>query len=77
MTSEAACVVAEKFIAALHQPLQLASQRLETTASIGIAMHAADDPDGASELMKKADIAMYAAKHAGRDTYRVYEAGLA
>jgi GGDEF domain-containing protein len=31
----------------------------------------------ASELMKKADIAMYEAKHGGRDGYRLFETSMA
>jgi diguanylate cyclase (GGDEF)-like protein/PAS domain S-box-containing protein len=72
-----ACVIAEKILAALHQPMRLGSRDFETTASIGIAVRAGDDADDESELMKKADIAMYEAKHAGRDGYRLFEASMA
>lgn len=68
-----ACLVAEKFIGVLRQPMQLGRQHFEMTASIGIAVRSGADADDASELMKKADIAMYEAKRAGRDGYRVYQ----
>ena len=74
---EAAALVAEKIIAVVAQPLQLADQLLEITISIGIAVHAADAADDASELMRKADIAMYTAKQAGRNCCRLFKDGCA
>jgi len=71
-----ACTIAEKILAALHQPMRLGSKSFETTASIGVAVRAGDDSDDESELMKKADIAMYEAKHCGRDGYRLFEASM-
>ena len=67
-----ATLVAEKFLLALRQPMYLGSQSFDITASIGVAVRSGDDPDNAFELMKKADIAMYEAKHAGRNAYRIY-----
>ncbi len=67
-----AAVVAQKMLATLRQPIVLAGHDLHITASIGIAIHPSDSPDAPHELMKKADIALYAAKNAGRDQYRFY-----
>ncbi|MFZ2269885.1 MAG: diguanylate cyclase [Azonexus sp.] len=69
-----ACLVAEKIIGVLRQPMRLGGQDFKTTASIGIGLRSGDDADDASELMKKADIAMYQAKLAGRNGYRLYAA---
>ena len=44
------------------------------TASIGISLFP-DDAADAAALMKHADIAMYAAKQAGKNTCRFYSAG--
>ena len=72
-----ACQVAKKFIATLCQPMRIGQHDLEVTASIGIAVRLADGVDDAAEMMKKADIAMYAAKRAGRNAYRLFDKGLA
>jgi diguanylate cyclase (GGDEF)-like protein/PAS domain S-box-containing protein len=71
-----ACIIAENILTAIHQPLRLGSKDFETTASIGIAVRAGDDGDDESELMKKADIAMYEAKHSGRNGYRLFNASM-
>jgi diguanylate cyclase (GGDEF)-like protein/PAS domain S-box-containing protein len=75
--SHDACIVAEKILAALHRPMRLGSSDFETTASIGIAVRSGADGDDESELMKNADIAMYEAKHAGRNGYRLFEPSIA
>lgn len=72
--SQAVKVVAEKILQAIRQPVRIADHRLDVTVSIGIAVHDANAADDATELMKKADIAMYAAKQAGRNGYRLFEA---
>ena len=57
-------------------PLRVDDEELIITVSIGVASagHAPDDP---TELLRLADHAMYAAKRAGRDAFRVYSADLA
>ena len=62
---EAACVrVAQAVRAAIAQPVELQGMRVEVDASIGVAWwpEHADDVEG---LLRKADVAMYAAKGAG------------
>lgn len=59
----------------LAEPYSLAGLSIDVSASIGIALfpEAGDRPDW---VLRHADAAMYAAKAAGRDTWRVYgEAG--
>ncbi len=63
-------LVAGKILDSLAQPIVVADQRLHITTSIGIAMLPVDGTEDARELMKKADMAMYAAKEAGRNQYR-------
>jgi diguanylate cyclase (GGDEF)-like protein/PAS domain S-box-containing protein len=46
-------------------------QRLTTTVSVGVALVAGSDAVGAQDLLVAADLALYAAKDAGRDTYEV------
>ena len=67
-----AWVVAEKIIARLAEPFDLGGDSVRIGASIGIALcptHGEDSED----LVRHADLAMYQAKLAGRNTYRVYE----
>jgi len=64
--SRQANVVAEKVLAAFHHPFRLRLTEFYSTPSIGIALF--DDKDSANELLKLADMAMYQAKAAGRNT---------
>ena len=57
---------------ALSQPLDLAGRRLELRISIGAAS-APEDADSAEQLMLRSDLALYAAKAAGRSTMRFFE----
>jgi diguanylate cyclase (GGDEF)-like protein/PAS domain S-box-containing protein len=66
-------VVARKVLAALMRPVLIEAQEYRVTASIGISRYPADGEDEQS-LMKNADIAMYAAKEEGKNTYKFYSA---
>jgi diguanylate cyclase (GGDEF)-like protein len=61
---EAATNLAERLANALSDPFDIDGHRIDVGASIGIAM-APEDGTDASELLKKADMALYAAKNAG------------
>ncbi len=63
-------LAAQKILDALAVPITVEEHHLQISTSIGIAFRAADGTDDARELMKKADMAMYAAKEAGRNQYR-------
>jgi diguanylate cyclase (GGDEF)-like protein len=57
---------------AIREPYECLGHQLTTDASIGIALapqHGAD----LDQILKNADLAMYAAKSAGRRTYRFFE----
>ena len=64
-----------KIYSALRTPFECHGHRLSSDASIGVAMAPRDgnDPLG---LLKSADLAMYAAKAAGRRTFRFFEGGM-
>jgi diguanylate cyclase (GGDEF)-like protein len=66
----AATAVAEKLLAALHQPFVVDELALEVDASIGIAV-SADHQADVDTLLQRADVAMYVAKetHAGATQY--------
>jgi diguanylate cyclase (GGDEF)-like protein len=63
--------VATKVLSALSLPYQLGHQEVVVTSSIGIATYPIDG-DNVEELLKCADIAMYSAKAAGRNTYQYF-----
>lgn len=60
-------LLATKLLDDLMQPLQLKDQQVTIEASIGIAMFP-QDGRYAADLLKHADLAMYASKQAGRGT---------
>ncbi|ROO24424.1 putative bifunctional diguanylate cyclase/phosphodiesterase, partial [Salinisphaera orenii] len=66
-----AAATARQILATLLQPIDLNDREFRITASIGIAMFP-DDASDASELMKHADMAMYAAKEEGKNTFQFY-----
>jgi diguanylate cyclase (GGDEF)-like protein/PAS domain S-box-containing protein len=68
-----AAIVAEKIIKTLGQPISIKGHELQITCSIGIVVYPAQGTDDAVVLMKKADIAMYAVKEAGRNGYRFFQ----
>ena len=65
-----ASIIAERVIAAVRQPLQVSGGEVRLSASIGVAL--GDPGEGsAAKLLRDADLAMYQAKRAGKNTYRV------
>lgn len=64
--------VGERVLAALGKPFQLASHKCRSTPSMGITLFVDSQP-GIDELFKQADIAMYQAKKAGRNTLRFFD----
>ena len=68
--------VAERIIETVGQPVQLGEAVAQVGVSIGIAFYPVHGRDGLA-LVKNADMAMYAAKNAGRDTYRVFDPAMA
>ena len=68
---QVATVVAEKIQATLGVPFELEGHTVSTSASIGITAYPADTTD-LHNLVRYADLAMYEAKHSGRNAYRFY-----
>ncbi len=62
--------IAETFIDALAAPVRAAGYELLIQASIGVARHTADCD--ASDLLRRADMAMYAAKELGKSRWVEY-----
>ncbi len=63
--------VAEKLLLALNRPFELGDRDMRITASVGIVLYPLDGLD-VYELLRTADIAMYAAKESGRDRYQFF-----
>ena len=68
-------VVGEKILVALGRTYTLDGTDHLSTPSIGIALFA-DQLVESGELMRRADMAMYEAKHAGRNTLRFFDPGM-
>lgn len=64
--------IAENIMQQLAQTFVHDGEQLSISASIGIAIYPKDSTD-AEQLLKHADSAMYAAKRAGRNTWRYFE----
>ncbi|HWO09845.1 MAG TPA: diguanylate cyclase [Polyangiaceae bacterium] len=60
--------VARRVLSSLAPPVRVADHDLSITASMGISVFAGEG-EGAEELLRSADRAMYRAKRAGRNTY--------
>lgn len=67
--------VAERILASLARPFDLAGQQCTVTPSIGIALYPGDGLDGHA-LIKNADAAMYLAKERGRNNYQFFDHSL-
>ncbi|WP_238007891.1 EAL domain-containing protein [Dactylosporangium sp. AC04546] len=68
--------LAERLLAAIRRPLRLGNREVVCSASIGVATAKAGDDDAGpdpGELLRNADLAMYAAKGAGRDRYALFD----
>jgi diguanylate cyclase (GGDEF)-like protein len=67
--------LADRLTETLREPVELgdAGKLFSVTASIGVASGSYATPD---ELLRDADLALYAAKAAGKDRYALFDAGL-
>lgn len=63
--------IARRIIDTLNEPMTFRGQVTQIGTSIGIAMHPVDG-ETADQLIKNADTAMYAAKAAGKNTFRFF-----
>ncbi len=67
--------VAERVLSTVAAPLKLEGTEVEVNVSIGIAVSSADEPRTCHELLRDADVAMYAAKKA-RTGQRAFDGAL-
>jgi len=64
--------LARRLLAALEAPFLLEGKRVVASASIGVAISGATN-QGASDLLRNADVAMYRAKAAGKNRFVLFE----
>ena len=74
-TRGAAVSVAQQLLAAIEMPFDIEGRTFALGASIGIAL-CYGASTSTSQLMSQADIAMYHAKRAGKNGFRVFDEGL-
>ncbi|MCF8042911.1 MAG: EAL domain-containing protein [Desulfarculaceae bacterium] len=72
---EYAAVVAQRVLDDLANPYRLRGRRFYLSASVGITMFP-DDGSEAEALLSNADMAMYRAKSAGRNNYKLFTPAL-
>lgn len=65
--------VAEKILEALFEPYTLSGRQHQSAASIGVTLLNTAPGSAVDEVLKRADMAMYEAKSAGRNTLRFFE----
>jgi diguanylate cyclase (GGDEF)-like protein len=72
--TDGAEALAQRFQGSFEEPFVLAGRRIRLSASIGIATAGAGEsaPPRSTDLVRDADLAMYAAKAAGRNRIRVF-----
>ncbi|GGY81926.1 GGDEF domain-containing protein [Cellvibrio zantedeschiae] len=70
-----ASVLAQRLLNTFVAPCVIDGKNLQIGCSIGIAL-APDHGNDTETLLKNADMALYAAKSAGRNTFRFYEPGM-
>ena len=68
-------VVCERLLAAIREPLEIHGEAVGVSGSLGVTLYPLDDSD-AGTLMQHADMALYAAKDAGRDQFHLHTLAL-
>jgi len=64
--------VAQRILATLSEPFDLVGHRVTVSASVGVAVAGVGDPTP-DDLVRDADVAMYAAKSRGKGRYELFE----
>ena len=64
---------AERLVKCMEQEFVVQSHALQLGLSLGIVIQQQDQPADAATLMRRADLAMYAAKENGRQQYRFFD----
>ncbi|MCK5663780.1 MAG: GGDEF domain-containing protein, partial [Thiotrichaceae bacterium] len=65
--------VAQRIINLVSTPVQFKNKTLSVGTSLGISIYETTSEATLDDLMHNADMALYKAKDAGRNTYRIFE----
>jgi diguanylate cyclase (GGDEF)-like protein len=68
-------VICERLLAAIREPLDIQGESVRVSGSLGVTLYPLDDSD-VSALLRHADMALYAAKDAGRDQFQLHTLAL-
>jgi diguanylate cyclase (GGDEF)-like protein len=68
--------IAQKIVETLAQPVTIMGHEVKIDGSVGAAL-VPDGSDDIEDLIRKADEALYEAKRAGRNTFRIHHAAAA
>ncbi|WP_041354950.1 putative bifunctional diguanylate cyclase/phosphodiesterase [Nitrosococcus halophilus] len=71
LDADEAALLAQRILGAIAEPHRLQGHKIHNNVSIGITLFPSDAPT-AKQLLKNADIALYHAKHEGRNNYQLY-----
>lgn len=75
VNKEDALEVAHRFIGVFKEPVWIGNREIFVTSSIGIALFPLHGEDGET-LLRLADVAMYQAKRAGKNNYKLFSPGM-
>jgi diguanylate cyclase (GGDEF)-like protein/PAS domain S-box-containing protein len=75
-TDDEARAVACRVIEAIEMPIAIDGHSVRISTSVGISTGRSQGAEDAARLFKNADVALYRAKAAGRNTYCCYESGM-
>jgi diguanylate cyclase (GGDEF)-like protein len=70
-----AASAAERIGGALKAPIEVDGSEVSVSASIGVAVADPEQQDGPEDLLRKADVAMHAAKRKGKARHKVFDPG--
>ncbi|MDQ1673500.1 MAG: hypothetical protein QOC98_2062 [Frankiaceae bacterium] len=73
MTRDTPAAVAERLVAIVRDPFDLAGQRISVTTSVGLAVVAPHGDESAMHILRNADLAMYAAKQSGKGRFEHFD----
>lgn len=72
-TPDDAVMIVDKIFHAIREVSYDGSIQMQVSLSIGVAIFDPNSSDTIDDLLKKADLALYRVKHAGRNGYKLYE----
>jgi diguanylate cyclase (GGDEF)-like protein/PAS domain S-box-containing protein len=74
--TDAVTALAERVLDVFGAPFAVANTDMKISATVGIASTRSNSDSNAADLLREADLALYAAKNAGKRTFRFYEPSL-